>query len=58
MEPNHLRRLQDAVGFFFFTTTNRQLPTGTIAVGFFFFTTTNQQIPTGTTYTGLIFSRP
>ena len=42
-EPNHLRRLQDAVGFFFFTTTNRQLPTGTIAVGFFFFTTTNQQ---------------
>ena len=58
MEPNHLRRLQDAVGFSFFTTTNRQLPTGTIAVGFFFFTTTNQQIPTGTTYTGLIFSRP
>ena len=55
MEPNHLRRLQDTVGFFFFTTTNRQIPTGTIAVGFFFFTTTNQQIPTGTTYTGLIF---
>jgi len=58
MEPNHLRRLQDAVGFFYFTTTNRQLPTGTIAVGYSFFTTTNQQIPTGTTYTGLIFPRP
>jgi len=29
MEPNHLRRLQDAVGFFFFTTTNQQIPTGT-----------------------------
>ena len=29
MEPNHLRRLQDAVGFFFFTTTNKQIPTGT-----------------------------
>ena len=58
MEPNHLRRLQDAVGFSFFTTTNRQLPTGIIVVGFFLFTTTNQQIPTGTTYTGLIFSRP
>ena len=39
--PQH-RRLQDAVGFSFFTTTNRQLPTGTIAVGFSFFTTTNQ----------------
>jgi len=40
MEPNHLRRLQDAVGFFFFTTTNRQIPTGTITVGFSFFTMT------------------
>jgi len=58
MEPNHLKRLQDAVGVSFFTTTNRQLPTGTIGVGFFLFTTTNQQIPTGTTYTGLIFSQP
>jgi len=58
IEPNHLRRLQDAVGFFFFTTTNRQLPTGTITVGFFFFTTTNQQIPMGTTYMALIFSQP
>jgi len=58
MEPNHLRRLQDTEGFFFFTTTNRQIPTGTTSVGFFFFTTTNQQIPTGTTYTGLIFPRP
>ena len=58
MESNHLRRLQDALGFSFFTTTNRQIPSGTITVGFFFFTTTNQQIPSGTTYTGLIFSQP
>ena len=29
MEPNHHRRLQDAVGFSFFTTTNKQIPTGT-----------------------------
>ena len=53
MEPDRLRRLQDAVGFSFFTTTNRRIPTGTTTVGFSFFTTTNQQIPTGTTYTGL-----
>jgi len=56
MESNHLRRLQDALGFSFFTTTNRQIPTGTTAVGFFF--NHDQQISTGTTYTGLIFSRP
>jgi len=36
MEPNHLRRLHDAVGFFFFPTTNRQIPTGTNS-GFFLF---------------------
>jgi len=29
MEPNHLKRLQDAVGFSFFTMTNQQIPTGT-----------------------------
>jgi len=29
MEPNHHRRLQDAVGFFFFTMTNKKKPTGT-----------------------------
>jgi len=33
MEPNHHRRLQDAVGFFFFTTTNKQIPTGTTYTG-------------------------
>ena len=37
MEPNHLRSLQDAVGFFFFTTTNRQIPTGTTSWGFSFY---------------------
>jgi len=36
MEPNHLRRLQDSVGFSFFTTTNRQTPTGPTTVGFSF----------------------
>jgi len=35
-EPNHLRRLQDAVGFFFFTTTNQQIPTGTTYTGLIF----------------------
>ena len=54
MELNHLRRLQDAIGFSFFTTTNRRTPTGTARVGFFFLTTTNQQIPTGTTYTNSV----
>jgi len=29
MEPNHHRRLQDEVGFFFLTTTNKQIPKGT-----------------------------
>ena len=43
MEPNHLRRLQDTVGFSFFTTTNRQIPTGTQTVGFSFFTTTTNK---------------
>ena len=57
MEPSHLRRLQDAVGFFFFTTTNRQLPAGTITVGFSFFPTTNQQIPKGTTYAGAFMTQ-
>jgi len=28
LEPDHRRRLHDAVGFFFFTTTNRWIPTG------------------------------
>jgi len=54
MELNHLRRLQDAICFSFFTTTNRRTPTGTARVGFFFLTTTNQQIPTGTTYTNSV----
>ena len=39
MEPNHLRRLQDAVGFSFFTTTNQQIPTVTTYTGFNFFPT-------------------
>jgi len=36
MEPNHLRRLQDAVGFSFLTTTNQQIPTGTTYTGLIF----------------------
>jgi len=37
MEHNHPRRLQDVVGFFFFTTTNQQIPTGTTYTGLIFF---------------------
>jgi len=40
LEPNHRSRLQDAVGFFFFTTTNKQIPTGTTHTGLFFPPTT------------------
>ena len=36
MEPNHNRRLQDAVGFFLFTTTNKQIPKGTTYTGLIF----------------------
>ena len=36
MEPNHLKRLQDAVGFFFFTMTNQKIPTGTTYTGLIF----------------------
>ena len=36
MEPNHHRRLQDAVGFSCFTTTIKQIPTGTTYTGLIF----------------------